>query len=64
MYRSKSSVFFVLSSFFKQKFEFSYHLIEGERLSSVVVGAVKVSADKHLDFHNTTFLVRLSIFKA
>ena len=30
----------------KQKFEFSYHLIDGEKLLQVVVGAVSFSVDK------------------
>ena len=47
----------------KQKFEFSYHLIDGERLLLVVVGVVSFSADKPLDFHDTTFLVSPSLFK-
>ena len=41
----------------KQKFEFSYHLIDRERLISVVVGVVSFSVDKPLDFHDTTFSV-------
>ena len=48
----------------KQKFEFSCHLIDGKRLLSVVVGAVRFSADKPLDFHDTTFSVSFSLFKA
>ena len=47
----------------KQKFEFLYHLIDGERLLSVVVGLVIFSADKPLDFNNTIFSVLLSLFK-
>ena len=34
---------------------FSYHLIDGERLSWVVVGLVSFSADAPLDFTDTTF---------
>ena len=47
----------------KQKFEFSYHLIGGEGLLSIVVGVVRFSAEKYLDFHDTTFSVSLSLFK-
>ena len=39
----------------KQKFESPYHLIDGERLLSVVVDLVSFSVDKHSDFHDTTF---------
>ena len=35
----------------KQKFEFPHRLIDGERLLSVVVGAVNFSAEKPLDFY-------------
>ena len=48
----------------KQKFEFLYHLIDGEKLLSVVVGVVRFSADKTLDFHDTTFSVIPDLFKA
>ena len=41
----------------KQKYEFLYHLIDGEKLSSIVVGVVSFSADKPLDFHDATFSV-------
>ena len=47
----------------KQEFEFMYHLIDGERLLSVVVGVASVSADKPLDFHDTVFPVSASLFK-
>ena len=47
----------------KQKFEFSYHLIHGEKLLSVVVRVVRFSAEKPLDFCDTTFSVSPSIFK-
>ena len=47
----------------KQEFEFMYHLIDGERLLSVVVGVASVSADKPLDFHDTIFPVSASLFK-
>ena len=40
-----------------------YHLIDGERLLSVVVGVASVSADKPLDFHDTIFPVSASLFK-
>ena len=39
----------------KQKNEFWHYLIDGERLLSVVVGAVSFSVDKPLHFHGTTF---------
>ena len=47
----------------KQNFEFLYHLIDGERLLSVLVGTLRFSADKPLDFHDTTFSVLPSLFK-
>ena len=47
----------------KQEFELMYHLIDGERLLSVVVGVASVSADKPLDFHDTIFPVSASLFK-
>ena len=47
----------------KQKFEFSYHLIIGERLLSVVVGVINFWVNKYLDFHDTTFSVSPSCFK-
>ena len=47
----------------QQKFEFSYHLIEVERLLLVVVGVVSFSVDKSLDFHDTAFSVSPSLFK-
>ena len=46
----------------KQKFEFSYHSFDGERLLSVAVGVVGCSADKPLDFHDTIFSVLPSLF--
>ena len=46
----------------KQKFEFLYHLIDAERLLSVVGRAVSFSADKSLDFHNKIFSVSPSLF--
>ena len=47
----------------KQNFEFLYHLIDGERLLSVLVGTLRFSAEKPLDFHDTTFSVLPSLFK-
>ena len=47
----------------KQKFEFPYHLIDGERLLSVMVGVVIFSADKPSDSHGATFSVLPSFFK-
>ena len=47
----------------KQKFGFSYHLIDGERLLSVVIGVESFLTDKPLDFHDTTFSVSPSSFK-
>ena len=44
-----------------QKFESLYHLIDEERLLSIVVGVVSFSADKV--FHDTTFSVWPSLFK-
>ena len=52
-----------LSLNMKQEFEFMYHLIDGERLLSAVVGVASVSADKHLDFHDVIFPVSASLFK-
>ena len=34
----------------KQKFKFPYHIIDGERQLSVVLGVVSFSADIPLDF--------------
>ena len=47
----------------KQKIEFSYHLIDRERLLSLVVGAVSFSADKALNFQSATFSVSPSLDK-
>ena len=47
----------------KQKFEFPYHLNDGERLLSVVEGVVSFSVDKPLDIGDTTFSVSPSLFK-
>ena len=47
----------------KQKFEFSYHFIDGERLLSVLVGVLRFSADKPLDFHDKIFSSSRSPFK-
>ena len=46
----------------KQKSEFSYCLIDGERLLSVVVKE-NFSVNKILDFHDTAFSVTHSLFK-
>ena len=61
IWRSKNYDF-VLSSFLfffslniKQKFEFLEHLLDGEKLLSVVLGVVSFSFDKPLHFHDTTF---------
>ena len=48
---------------FKQKFEFLYHLIDWERLLSVVVGVAGFLNDKPLDFHDTTFSVSPIFFE-
>ena len=47
----------------KQKFEFRYHLIDGEKLLSAVLVVVSFSADKPLDFHDTIFSALRSLFK-
>ena len=47
----------------KQKFESLYHLIDGERLLSILVGVVSFSVYKPLDFHDTTFQYRLVFLK-
>ena len=47
----------------KQKFGFSSHLIDGEKLLSVVIGVPTFLTDKPLDFHNTTFSVSPNLFK-
>ena len=47
----------------KEKSKFSYHLINWERLLSVVVRVACCSVDKPLDFHETTFSESPSIFK-
>ena len=47
----------------KQKFQFPYHLIDGERLVSVMLEVVRFTAEKPLDFHDTTFSVPPSISK-
>ena len=41
----------------KQKLEFPYYLIDGERLLSVVVGVASFSGDRPLDFYDTIFSV-------
>ena len=40
-----------------------YHLVDGEKLLSVVVGLVRFSVDKPLDFHDAIFSVSPSIFR-
>ena len=47
----------------KQKFEFLFHIIDGERLLSFMVGVVSFSFDKPSDFHDTTCSVSPSLFK-
>ena len=47
----------------KQKFDFLYHLIDGEKLLSVVVGVLSFSTDKPLDFHDEIFLISPRPFK-
>ena len=47
----------------RQKFESQYHLIDGERLLSLVVGEISFLVDIPLDLHDTTFLVFLGLFK-
>ena len=47
----------------KQMFEFLFHLIDGERLLSEVMGVSSFLVEKPLDFHDTTFSVLLSLFK-
>ena len=46
----------------KQKFEFFDHLIDGERLLSVVVEVVSFLVNNPLDFHDKTFSVSPSLF--
>ena len=57
------SVFKQLPLNTKQKFEFPYHLIDGEKLLSIVIGAVRFSTEKSLDFHDTIILVSPSLSK-
>ena len=49
---------------FLQKFDFSFYLIDGERLFSVVVGLVRFLVNKPLDFHDATFSVSPSLVKS
>ena len=59
---TKSCVFFKkLPLNTKQKFESLYHLIDGERLLSLVVEVVSFSPDKPFDFDGTTFSVLPSL---
>ena len=55
-------VYGFLNIFFK-KFGFPCHLIDGERLLSVVVKVVSFVVKKLLDFYNTTFSILPSLFK-
>ena len=55
--------FMHLSLNIKQKFEFFYHSIKGEKLLSVVVAVVSSSVNKPLDFDDTTFSVWPLLFK-
>ena len=47
----------------KQKIEFWYHLIDGERLLSAEVEAVSFSVNKPSHFNDTTFLESPSLLK-
>ena len=47
----------------KHKFEFSYHLIDGKRLLSVLVGVLHFLVNKPLDFHDGTFQYHLVFSK-
>ena len=47
----------------KQKFEFAYQFIVGEKLLPGVVGVVSFLAKKPLHFHGTIFSVSSSLFK-
>ena len=47
----------------KQKLEFWYHLIDGERLLSAEVEAVSFSVNKPSHFNDTTFLESPSLLK-
>ena len=48
----------------EQKFKFLYHLADGERLLSEVVGEVRFSADTPLTFFDITFFQFLKYNKA
>ena len=48
----------------EQKFKFLYHLADGERLLSEVVGVVSFSADTPLKFFDITFFQFLKYDKA
>ena len=58
-------VFFLISSFFRvlKKYEHLDHLINVEILSPVVERVAYFSAEKPLDYHDTTFAVSNSVFK-
>ena len=47
----------------KQNFESGYHLIDGEKLLSVVVGVASFSIGKDLDLLDVTFSVLPTLFK-
>ena len=47
----------------KKKTEFSYHLINRQRLLSVVVEVIIILAGKSLDLHDITFSVLHNLFK-
>ena len=47
----------------QQKFEFLYHLIDGERAVSLAVGVVSFSVGKPLDFHDKNFSVSPGLLK-
>ena len=51
-----------LNYIYKKK-KFPYHLIDGQRLLSAVVGVISFSVDKPLDFHGTIFSESPSLFK-
>ena len=62
-YKSRFFSFKQLPLNTKQKLEFPYHLIDGERLLLVVVRVVSFLVDKPLDFHDANFQYHLVFFK-
>ena len=59
-------VFFCFKQFFlniKQRLESPFHLVDGERLLSVVGRTASFPVHKPLDFYDATILVLSSIFK-